>query len=159
MAMIVKQGESYCVTFTKYYQGDQIKEYGTEGIFSSAGGVRNEYHLCLFTSLYWCVFSSSVLACCRSQQPRGLKTWTVFARSNTENVGWNPTPDMDVCLFLFCVCVLGSGLAAGWSLVQRVLPAEVKRVSRMSYAQKGGGGNRERVLACNLYMTLCWVSP
>jgi hypothetical protein len=31
------------------------------------------------------------------------KAWTVFARSNAEIVGSNPTQDMDVCVYLFCV--------------------------------------------------------
>jgi hypothetical protein len=46
------------------------------------------------------------------------KASTVFARSNTGIVGSNPTRGMDVCLHLFCVCVVlcvGSGLATGWS--------------------------------------------
>jgi hypothetical protein len=30
----------------------------------------------------------------------------VFARSNTELVGLNPTGDMDVCASLFCVCIV-----------------------------------------------------
>jgi hypothetical protein len=34
------------------------------------------------------------------------KAWTVFARLNTEIVDSNPTQDMDVCLRLFCVCVV-----------------------------------------------------
>jgi hypothetical protein len=53
------------------------------------------------------------------------KAWHVFARSNTGIVGWNPTRGMDVCVRLFCVCVVlcvGSGLATGWSPVQEVLP-------------------------------------
>jgi hypothetical protein len=39
-----------------------------------------------------------------------------LARSNTGVVGSNPTGGMDVCVRLFCVCVvlcLGSGLATG----------------------------------------------
>jgi hypothetical protein len=44
-----------------------------------------------------------------------------LGRSNAGTVGSNPTGGMDVCVRLFCVCV-GSGLATGWSLVQRVLP-------------------------------------
>jgi hypothetical protein len=51
----------------------------------------------------------------------GSKAWTVFARSNTGIVGSNPTQGMGVCLRLFCVCI-GSGIATGWSPVQRVLP-------------------------------------
>jgi hypothetical protein len=45
------------------------------------------------------------------------KAWSVFARSNAGIVGSNPTHAMDVCLRLFCVCVVlcvGSGLATGW---------------------------------------------
>jgi hypothetical protein len=44
------------------------------------------------------------------------KARTIFARSNTEVVGSNPTRDMDVCMCLFCVCVVlcvSSGLATG----------------------------------------------
>jgi hypothetical protein len=60
----------------------------------------------------------------RSRWPRGLKAWTVFARSNTGLVGSNPTQGIDVYVRLFCVCVVlcvGSGLGTGWSLVQGVL--------------------------------------
>jgi hypothetical protein len=42
------------------------------------------------------------------------KTWTVFARSNTGIAGSNPIQGMDVCVRLFCVCVVlcvCSGLA------------------------------------------------
>jgi hypothetical protein len=52
------------------------------------------------------------------------KAWTIFARSNAAIVGSNPTQGMDVCVRLFCVCVVlcvGNGLATGWSLVQGVL--------------------------------------
>jgi hypothetical protein len=48
------------------------------------------------------------------------KAWTVFARSNSEIVGSNPTGGMDVCMCLFYVCVVvcvGSGLETGWSPV------------------------------------------
>jgi hypothetical protein len=41
---------------------------------------------------------------------------TVFPRSNAWIVGSNPTRSMDVCMRLFCVCVVvcaGSGLATG----------------------------------------------
>jgi hypothetical protein len=53
------------------------------------------------------------------------KAWTVFACSNAGIVSSNPTPGMDVCILLFCVCVVlcvGRGLATGWSRVQGVLP-------------------------------------
>jgi hypothetical protein len=41
------------------------------------------------------------------------KAWTVFARSNTGIVGSKLTRGMDICVRLFCVCVVlyaGSGL-------------------------------------------------
>jgi hypothetical protein len=53
------------------------------------------------------------------------KAWTVFARSNAGIVGSNTAQGMDVCVRLFCVCVVlcvGSGLKSGWSLVKGVLP-------------------------------------
>jgi hypothetical protein len=55
-----------------------------------------------------------------------LQARTVFARSNIGIVGSNPTRGMDVCVRLFCVCVVlcvGSGLATGWSHIQGVLPS------------------------------------
>jgi hypothetical protein len=54
---------------------------------------------------------------------------TVCARSDAGIVGSNPTRGMDVCVRLFCVCVVlcvGSGLATGLSLVQGVLPSVYK---------------------------------
>jgi hypothetical protein len=51
------------------------------------------------------------------------KAWTVFACSNTGIVGLNPIQGLDVCMPLFCVCVVlpvGGGLATGWSAVQGV---------------------------------------
>jgi hypothetical protein len=53
------------------------------------------------------------------------KAWTVFVHSNTGIVGSNTTWGMDICVRLFCVCIVlcaGSGLATGWSPVQGVLP-------------------------------------
>jgi hypothetical protein len=43
-------------------------------------------------------------------------------------MGSNPTRGIDVCLYLFCVCVVlcGNGLASGWSTVQGVLPTPYK---------------------------------
>jgi hypothetical protein len=63
------------------------------------------------------------------------QTWTVFARSNAGIVGSNPTQGMDVCVRLFCVCVVpcvGSGLATGWSPVQEILPTvhTIKKVKK-----------------------------
>jgi hypothetical protein len=57
------------------------------------------------------------------------KAQTVFARSNTGIGGANPTWGMDVCVRLFCVCVVlcvGSGLTTGSSPVQGVLPTVQK---------------------------------
>jgi hypothetical protein len=34
------------------------------------------------------------------------EAWNVFARMNTGIVGSNPTRGMDVCLRLFCLCVV-----------------------------------------------------
>jgi hypothetical protein len=53
------------------------------------------------------------------------KAWTVFSHSNTGIVGSNSTWAMNVCVPLFCVCVVlcvGIGLATGSSPVQGVLP-------------------------------------
>jgi hypothetical protein len=53
------------------------------------------------------------------------KAWTVCARSNSGIVSSDPTQGMDVCLSLFCVCVVlcvGRGLATDWSPTQWVLP-------------------------------------
>jgi hypothetical protein len=50
--------------------------------------------------------------------------WTVFVRSNTGIVGLNPARGNDICVRVFCVCVvlcIGSGIATGWSSVQGVL--------------------------------------
>jgi hypothetical protein len=58
------------------------------------------------------------------------KAWAVFPRSNTGVVGSNPTQGMDVCVRLFCVCVVlcvGSTLTAGWSPDQGVLPTVYRK--------------------------------
>jgi hypothetical protein len=70
------------------------------------------------------------------------KAWTVFARSNAEVVGWNPTRDMDVYVRLFyvhallCVC---SGLATGSSPMQGVLPTvyRIKKLKKQPRSNKG----------------------
>jgi hypothetical protein len=51
------------------------------------------------------------------------KARTVFVRSNTGILGSNLTQGMDVCVCVYSVLVLGSGLATGWSPVQGVPPA------------------------------------
>jgi hypothetical protein len=65
------------------------------------------------------------------------KTWIVFAPSNAGIVGSIPTQGMDVCVYLFCVCVVlcvGSGLATGWSPAQGVLPT-VYRIKKLKNSQ------------------------
>jgi hypothetical protein len=65
------------------------------------------------------------------------KAWTTFARSNAGIVGSNPIQGMDVCVRLFCVCVVlyvGSGLATDWSLVQGVL-STVYRIKKLKRGQ------------------------
>jgi hypothetical protein len=52
------------------------------------------------------------------------KARTVFVRSNAGIVGPNPTQGMNVCVRLFCVCVVlcvGSGLVMISSFVQEAL--------------------------------------
>jgi hypothetical protein len=65
------------------------------------------YFLCFEGLFYHAVSSWPITVAARS------KAWTVFARSNTGVVSSNPTQGMDVCVRLFCVCVVlcvGSGL-------------------------------------------------
>jgi hypothetical protein len=53
-----------------------------------------------------------------------VATSTVFVRSNAEIMGSNSTQGIDVCVRLFCICVVlcvDRGLATGWSPVQGVL--------------------------------------
>jgi hypothetical protein len=69
--------------------------------------------------LWYYIFNFPITVAARS------KAWTVFARSNNGIMGLNPTRGMDVCLHLFCVCIVlcvGSSLTRGWSPVQGVLP-------------------------------------
>jgi hypothetical protein len=44
------------------------------------------------------------------------KAWTIFARSDAGIVGSNPT-EVWMFVYVYSVCVLGSGLAIGWSLI------------------------------------------
>jgi hypothetical protein len=76
------------------------------------------------------------------------KTWTLLLRSNTGVVGSNPTRNMDVCLRLFCVCVVlcvGNGLAMGWSPVQGVLPTayRIKKMETRPESNKGLHSHRQ----------------
>jgi hypothetical protein len=52
-----------------------------------------------------------------------LKPWTIFALSNSGFLGWNPTQRVDVCVRLFCVCVVlcvGGDLVMDWSPMYRI---------------------------------------
>jgi hypothetical protein len=67
----------------------------------------------------------------------------VFARSETEIVGSNRNIGLDVCVCLFCVCVVlcvGSGLATGRSPVQGVLPSvyRIRKTENEAKAQHKG---------------------
>jgi hypothetical protein len=62
------------------------------------------------------------------------KAWTMFACLNSGDAGSNPTEVMDVCVRLFCVCVVicvDSGFVTGWSPVQGVLPT-VYRIKKLN---------------------------
>jgi hypothetical protein len=63
------------------------------------------------------------------------KAWTVFARLNAGIVCSNTTQGLDVCLRLFCICVVlcvGSGFVTDWSPVNGVLPTmyKIKKLRR-----------------------------
>jgi hypothetical protein len=95
--------------------------------------------------------------CCGSTWPRGLQQWTVFARSNAGIVGSNPTPGMDVCLRLFCVCAVlcvGIGLATGWSPVRGVLQTVymIKKLKKWSRSNK-----RAVEPYIYIYMLVCFL--
>jgi hypothetical protein len=67
------------------------------------------------------------------------KTWTVLARSKSAIVSSNPTQGMDVCVHLFCVCVVlsvGRGLATGWSPVQGVVLSDQETEKKLSTPNK-----------------------
>jgi hypothetical protein len=84
---------------------------------------------------------NALIYSCGSQWSRGLRAWTVFARSNSGIMGTNPTRGMDVCVRLFYVCVVlyvGSGLATGWSPVQGVLPT-VYRIKKLKKPTRSKG--------------------
>jgi hypothetical protein len=79
------------------------------------------------------------------------KAWTVFARSNAGIMGSNLTQSMDVCIRLFSLCVVlcvGSGLTAGWSPVQGVLPTvyRIKKLEKRPRSNKELQSNREIIL-------------
>jgi hypothetical protein len=52
------------------------------------------------------------------------KAWIICARSNAGIMGSNPIQSIDICMHLFCVCVVlcvDSGFMMGWSPIQGVL--------------------------------------
>jgi hypothetical protein len=65
----------------------------------------------------------------RSHWPRGLRHELPLQSSITEIVDSNPTGGMDICVRLFCVCVVlyvGRGFATGCSPVQGALSKDTK---------------------------------
>jgi hypothetical protein len=76
---------------------------------------------------YWrrSIFGYAVLKLKPTTAAARSKTWTAFARSNAGIVVSNPTQGMDVCVCLFCDCVVlrvGSGFATGSPTFQGALP-------------------------------------
>jgi hypothetical protein len=83
-----------------------------------------------------------------------VAAWIICALSNAGIVGSNPTQGMNVCVRLFCICVVpcvGSGLAKG--LIPRSRsPTNCinlrnwsdRSVSRMPYARSGSNRNKDR---------------
>jgi hypothetical protein len=70
---------------------------------------------------------------CRSQWPRGLMQELPSLARTLESWDRIPLKVMDVCVRLFCVCVVlcvGSGPATGISPVQGVLPT-VYRIKKL----------------------------
>jgi hypothetical protein len=94
----------------------------------------------LFMSIYYEEWTITVAA--------QSMAWTVFACLNTGIVDSNPTRGINVCVCLFRVCAVlcvGSGLATGWSLIQRVLRT-VYRIKKLKKRPrfKGLYSHRER---------------
>jgi hypothetical protein len=83
------------------------------------------------------------------------KAWTAFARSNTGIVGSNPTRGMDVCVRLFCVCVVlyvGSGLATGWYPIHGAVPT-VYRIKKLKKRPRSTRAvEPERQKECLIYI-------
>jgi hypothetical protein len=70
---------------------------------------------------------------------------TVFASSNNEVLGSNPTRDMYDCVCLFCVSVVlcvSSGLATGWSPAQGLLPTAYRNKNIKKAAKASTKGYR-----------------
>jgi hypothetical protein len=83
--------------------------------------------------------------CSRSQWSRGLRHEPVFGRWNTGIVGSYHALGLDVCVCLFCVCIVlcvGSGLATGWSPNQGVLPSVKIKYAKRRRSQGSTKGCR-----------------
>jgi hypothetical protein len=70
------------------------------------------------------------------------KAWTVFACSNTGIVCSNPTQGINICVCLFCICVVlraCSGIATDWSPVEGVLQTvcRVRKLRKRPRSKKG----------------------
>jgi hypothetical protein len=84
----------------------------------------------------------------RSQWPRVVKAWTIFARSNAEIVSSNRTQGLDVYVRLFCVCLVlhvRRGFATGWSPVQEVI-STVYRIKKPKSSQGPTKGCRTVII-------------
>jgi hypothetical protein len=87
------------------------------------------------------------------------KAWTVVARWNTGVVGSNPTRSMDICVRLFCVCVVlrvGRGPVTSWSPVQGVLPTvyRIKTLKRGQGPTKGCTAIIIKIIIIMQYLTM-----
>jgi hypothetical protein len=78
----------------------------------------------LFVNVRIAVQKHDILEC-RSRHPAVYKAWALFGCRNTEIVGSNPTPGIDVIAHFFCICLVlcvSRGFAWEWSRVQGELP-------------------------------------
>jgi hypothetical protein len=73
------------------------------------------------------------------------KAWTGFSRSKAGIVGLNPTQGMDVCAYLFCVCVLSCVQVAA---LQRADPSsmEAYRLCKKDQETEKGANAQQRAV-------------
>jgi hypothetical protein len=86
-----------------------------------------------------------------------FRAWNAFTRSIAGIVGSNPTQGMDVCVRLFCVCVVlcvGSCLATGSSPVQGVLPTmyRIKELKKRPRSNKSTAIDRYEMWSFRLLL-------